>query len=161
LEAVENLQRLVDEADKETRKRLFLGIGRKYGDDKESRYALGKDRWNKNLEGLKAGAEYAVKRAKKEKGQGRKAADPARLPLAIELTQIWLEFTGQQKPKIAKKGERARDAGFLRFVNRTLKLGAELNLEEKSLWSLMRDARDELIARSDESAESDKNDDFE
>jgi hypothetical protein len=161
LEATTKLRRLVDGADKETRKRLYLGVGRRHADDKNKRLNVGRGRWNNCFEDLKAGADYAIKRASRKSGKGNKAEDPARLPLVIELLEVWKDQTHDEDLTISKKGDLGKDAGLRRFVNRVLKTGAGLELREKSLLSLMRDARDALRDRSEESEESDNNEDFE
>ncbi len=159
LEAVNTLRRLVDDADKKTRKRLYLGVGRKHADNKSDRRKVGLSRWKNHLDDLKIGADYAFERASNSSGQGRTAADPARLPLVINLAEIWGDFTGKDF-KISRKGDRGPKAGARRFVDCVLKEGAEIKLKDKSLLNLMKDARDRLKSISEESEESEANDAF-
>jgi hypothetical protein len=158
LQAINGLRLLVDGADNATRKRVYLGIGRKHADDKRNRLDIGRALWARHLDDLQTGADYAIERAARKTGQGLKAQDAARRPLVIELLDIWRSFTG--KPlHIARKGERGKQAGLRRFVGEVLKTGAGIELKEKSLLSLMRDAKGELEGRSEDSEESEANND--
>jgi hypothetical protein len=154
---VTKLSRQIDNADDQTRMRLWRGSAPKNCAD---RNRVGEQRLNEALVLLTHASRHALARAQKRSGRGRHATDPGMLDLVADLGEIWQKHSG--KPFNASRKDHKKSTHQIafprRFIDTVLTESLEIRLKPAQLSNVMTEGRKTIKARKEQGADSDASD---
>jgi len=159
IKAVRSLEEAIEQSDRETRKRVYIGIAKTLDYGKQKRAKVGKVRLGEQLAIIRRAAERAEQRSgKKKSSKGVKAADPGLVTLVADLAEIWEDSTGtrfeaERKDHRKGGGEKLRSRKFVDVV-----LVEALGIEKNpgALSNLLTKGRQEVNRRNTRSEESEE-----
>ena len=158
LDAIENLDTVIERIDRSIRNRLHRQMAPK--DCEGKRLEAGRARVARELSSMRSAAEFAFERAKvKRSGRGKKQEDAALHALVVELAKIWERVTDKPFRAGRKKGGSSehKPGASRRFIEAVLVNGLALSLKDEYVTTRVKAAQKEikrLKARSEESEAS-------